>query len=238
MDGQRRDDDVAHSLVASGMLTNLPRECRHAAITSPAGFPRKNVHATLFCNELFDGRILASIIFKLGFSATKISNPKTHPARCRRSDSRSRGGGRRDRRSPIGVVAAASSSSAQLERTVRTGQFRPLRCSDLLLDSLSGSRRRPLASAARSAAATLHPTSPRARNYDASRRFEFSKENFAGCTGVEFMIGAFACGIALLFRHYMTPPYEKESRYNTASCETKSTSDTCQHGQHGLEKME
>uniref|UniRef100_A0A8R7P9G9 Uncharacterized protein n=2 Tax=Triticum urartu TaxID=4572 RepID=A0A8R7P9G9_TRIUA len=52
------------------------------------------------------------------------------------------------------------------------------------------------------------------------------------------MIGAFACGVALLFRHYTTPPYEKESRYNTASCETKSTSDTCQHGQHGLEKME
>ncbi|XP_037480313.1 uncharacterized protein LOC119357485 [Triticum dicoccoides] len=81
-------------------------------------------------------------------------------------------------------------------------------------------------------------TSGRYLNYDASRRFEFSKENFAGCTGVEFMIGAFACGVALLFRHYTTPPYEKESRYNTASCETKSTSDTCQHGQHGLEKME
>ncbi|XP_037488545.1 uncharacterized protein LOC119367002 [Triticum dicoccoides] len=76
------------------------------------------------------------------------------------------------------------------------------------------------------------------RNYDASRRFEFSKEDFAGCTGVEFMIGAFACGIALVFRHYTTPPYEKESRDNTANCETKSTFDTCQHGQHGLEKTE
>nr|BAK08062.1 predicted protein [Hordeum vulgare subsp. vulgare] len=75
-------------------------------------------------------------------------------------------------------------------------------------------------------------------NYDTSKMCEFSKEDFAGCTVMDFMIGTFACGIALVFRHYTTPPYEKGSKYNTASCEIKSTSDTCQHGQHGREKTE